>query len=163
MAFRIRAGELYGSPQGETRAADLARKLLTELVASPRAQEFDQVAHKEACNAFPFSAFNNEAGCGTLEDAVSQLREAIYYADTYWFPRYATETDVTSDGFAIRWQYVDAHEAPDSDRTSFFGLWNFEIVRVDNEKFHLSRRRAAKPLSWIRWSVTRAWRRFRMQ
>jgi hypothetical protein len=111
-----------------------AKQILESDFLKSRDYRYEPVSWKKGIG------FRDAQGVVSHTIAVHLLASALGYEDSYWFPKYAKDKYVTSDGLVVRWQSVELYENSD-DRTCFNGLWQWELRRSGREQFFLTLRR----------------------
>lgn len=133
----------YNSDDGRAKSTPTAEKVLTQLAETavpPRAANISETGESgfdEVLSWRQDIAFQSAQGKVSKAFALRHLAGALGYVESYWFQQYATDLFVTSDGRVIRWQSVRLYENSE-DRTSFIGLWEWELRRIGPDDFFLA-------------------------
>jgi hypothetical protein len=147
--FKMEVGHFFrgDARQGYQAALPTARSTVSALQSTTFSQESLDASFEEARTQFWVGSSNpnpvsfNSAGSMIDEDqAIGLVADALGYKTTYWFDEFATDKFVTSDGEALRWQEVKFY-VDENDRSQFNGLWQYELCKIDESKFHILMKR----------------------
>lgn len=141
--FKMQKGQFNEQSNDKPETMQAVERLLDALVITPRpgASNISEVDESKIMEVLSWAQqldFSRARAEVSRVCATEHLARALSHEDSYWFPRYATDRFVTSDGKVVRWQSVRLFTVDYGDRTCFGGLWQWELSRVSSDTYHMT-------------------------